>query len=106
MNITNAFSPVWVADGLGLTPSAPAFIGISRDGVVWDLIPKANMSIGQVFSASPGQYPYKTMTKLILIPHHGNRIEIELQVEQNLGENTGLQTDLNDAVITVGSWLI
>ena len=42
----------FISDGFTLTPSCPEFIGVSKDGVNWDLVPKNRLQVGKIGRAS------------------------------------------------------
>ncbi len=98
-----------IMDGATLTPASANHIGISKDGVTYDHIPKPGTTIGQIFSASPGlNYPYPTKT-ILVIEQHGNAMMYELQDIKTgdlLAYNTGTAANLRDAANLVAHWVM
>lgn len=100
----------FISDGTGLTPSAPEHIGFSTDGLSWDLIPKSRVTVGGIFSTTPGvPYPFATKTILVITSDDLNKRMCELQNIKGgdlVAYNHGTKADLDTAVKTVASWVL
>lgn len=99
-----------ISDGATLSPTAPMFIGMSNDGLQFDLVSKNNLRVGGLFSASPGlDYPYPTKTILVITDSQGQKMMCELQ-DIKAGDlvafNTGTKLALDTAVKTVAHWVV
>lgn len=98
-----------ISDGATFTPTDPMHIGMSNDNLQFDLLSKQGLTIGTIWSVSPGlNYPYPTKTILVLTDITGNKMMCELQDINNgdlVAFNTGTKASLQTAAKTVGHWI-
>lgn len=81
-------------------------IAVSSDSVNWDFIDADRVTIGQIFSGSPGlNYLYPTKTQVMLKQNDGPTYTFDIQgVKNQASWQGGTQAKLKKAVEDISSW--